>query len=249
MRAAFLAAGALVLALGAGCTASDEPSDDETTEVQTPAPEGSIPDEALEPVGKPNGVETLGPKRILKRAETAAMKARSVQLVGDAPDASLDLVVTKDSSDGRRTSADVTLRTRVVDGNIYIRADKSYWTEAFNKKKAARIGDKWVTGDLDNPRLETFKQTSTMKPLMRQFLRTSGAAEVGEVGGVRGQPAVPVTSESGTLWIATTGKPYPLLLSAPGDDASSEVSFRKWDKKVVIKAPPPKNTISLADLA
>lgn len=247
MRVAVLAAGALVLAVGAGCTSAGEQTTEESAAPSTEA--SSAPAEALEPVGRPNGVETLGPQRILKRAERAAMNARSVQLVGDAPDASLDLVVTKDSSDGRRSNADVTLRTRVVDGSIYIRADESYWAEAFNKKKAARIGNKWVTGDLDNPRLKTFKQTSTMKPLMRQFLRTPGDPEVGEVGGVRGQPAVPVSSESGTLWIATTGKPYPLLLSSPEADQSSEVSFRKWDKKVVIKAPPRKNTISLADLA
>jgi hypothetical protein len=247
MRVALLAAGALVLAVGAGCTSAGEQTTDGTA---APSPgASSAPAQELEPVGKPNGVETLGPKRVLDRAGRAAMNARSVRIVGSGPDASLDLVVTEDSGDGTRTAGEVTLRTRVADGNIYIRADESYWTEAFNKKKAARIGDKWVVGDLDNPRLKTFKRTSTMKPLIRQFLRTAGEAEVGEVGGVRGQPAVPVTSESGTLWIATTGKPYPLLLSSPAADQSSEVTFRKWDKKVVIKAPPRKNTISLADLA
>jgi hypothetical protein len=50
--------------------------------------------------------------------------------------------------------------------------------------------------------------------------------------------------------VATTGKPYVLLITSPpdtGEDAT--VEFKDWDKKVVIKAPPKKNTISLASLA
>ena len=50
--------------------------------------------------------------------------------------------------------------------------------------------------------------------------------------------------------MATTGKPYPLLItSAPEQAEVSEVDFTDWNKKVVIKAPPKKQTISLADLA
>jgi hypothetical protein len=89
-----------------------------------------------------------------------------------------------------------------------------------------------------------------MKPLMDQFLTLNGEGEVGEVGVAAGQPAVPITSAGGTTWVATTGKPYVLLITSPpdtGEDAT--VEFKDWDKKVVIKAPPKKNTISLASLA
>jgi len=177
MRVALLAAGTLVSAL-AGCAGSEAPSDATASTADSEA--SPSPAQTVESVGKPNGVETLDPQRILKRAERAARGARSVRIAGSGPDASLDLVVTKSASDGERTSGDVTLRTRVVDGTLYIKADESYWTEAFSAKKAQRIGDKWVTGDLDNPRLGTFRQTSTLRPLLRQFLRTPGEAEAGE---------------------------------------------------------------------
>lgn len=244
MRMAILVAALMVVGGVSGCSSSD----DEAT------PSASLTESATEqsatPVGKPNGVESLEAKQILDRANKAAMSARSMHLIGSSPQASLDLVVTKDSSDGRRSAGDTSLRTRVVDGAIYIRSDADYWTQAFNAKKAKRIGNKWVTGDLSNPKLKSFKQTSTMAPVMRQFLRTQGDVEVGDVGVSQGQPAVPVSSDVGTLWVATTGKPYPLLItSAPEQAEVSEVDFTDWDKKVVIKAPPKKNTISLADLA
>jgi hypothetical protein len=201
-------------------------------------------------VGKANGVEDLGPKQILNQARKAALSSRSVTMLGTSPAASLDLVVTNDSSDGSRTAGETTLKTRVVDGVIYVKADRAYWTDAFTAKKAKRIGNKWVAGDLDNPKLRSFRQTSTMKPLMDQFLVLNGRGEVGEVGVAAGQPAVPITSQAGTTWVATTGKPYVLqITSAPETGEDATVDFTDWNKKVVIKAPPKKQTISLADLA
>lgn len=246
MRTALIAAGLLVLGTAAGCSGSADSGGSASPSVAASA----TPSGSGEPVGKPNGVAELSAKKVLDRAGKAAMGARSTHLIGTSPQASLDLVVTPDASDGTRTAGDTTLTTRVVDGVIYIKADEAYWTQAFNAKKAKKIGDKWVAGQLNNPKLKSFKQTSTMGPLMRQFLVLDASAEVGDVGVAEGQPAVPVTGSVGTLWVATTGRPYPLLLTSPPDQPeASEVRFTQWDKKVVMKAPPKKQTISLADLA
>ena len=249
MRLAMVTAGVLVVATAAGCSDSGDSSSESPSAAPTESVSAS-PTETAKPVGKPNGVEELGPVKILNQARKAALAARSVNMVGNSPAAQLDLVVTKDSSDGKRSAGETTLKTRVVDGVIYVKGDQAYWTQAFNKKKAKKIGDKWVAGELSNPKLKSFKQTSTMKPLMDQFLTLQGEGEVGEVGVAAGQPAVPITSAGGTTWVATTGKPYVLLITSPpetGEDAT--VEFQDWNKKVVIKAPPKKNTISLASLA
>lgn len=247
MRIAVLAAGVAVVAVMSGCSSSGDAGDGGASATESAS---ASPTQSAEPVGKPNDVETLAADKVLKQAKKATESARSVHLIGTSPQASLDLVVTQDSSDGTRSAGDTTLKTRVVDGVIYIKADKAYWTQAFNKKKAKKIGDKWVAGNLSNPKLKSFKQTSTMSPLMKQFLQSSDKPEVGPVGEAQGQPAVPLTSSVGTLWVATTGKPYPLLITSPdGQAEASEVDFTDWNKKVVIKAPPKKQTISLAELA
>jgi hypothetical protein len=249
MRVALLTAGMVVLATTAGCSGSDDGTD-ESPAASASASQSASPEATGKPAGKPNGVEQLGPKKILAQAQKAAMSARSVRIVGESPAASLDLVLTKNSSDGKRAAGETTLKTRVVSGTIYIKGDQAYWTAAFNKKKAKKIGDKWVAGDLDNPKLKSFKQTATMQPIMKQFLRVTGPAEVGEVAVAQDQPAVPLTSQAGTLWVATTGRAYPLMItSAPETGEDSQVDFTQWDKKVVIKAPPKKNVIDLADLA
>jgi len=249
MRVAFITAGILVLATAAGCSGGDsgagQSASPTTSQTASASPSGPV-----EPVGKPNGVETLDPKQILTRANKAALSARSVHIVGESPQASLDLVATKDASEGTRSAGETTLQTRAVDSVIYIKADEAYWTQAFNAKKAKKIGDKWVAGELSNPKLASFKQTSTLRPLINQFLRLDESAQVGAVGVAQNQPAVPITASIGTLWVATTGKPYPLLLtSSPDQPEASQIDFTQWDKKVEIKAPPKKQTISLADLA
>ncbi len=250
MRVAMVTAGVLVLVGAAGCSSSDSGSGDGSPSVVPSESVSASPTQTGEPVGKANGVEELGPKKILAQARKAALASRSVNMVGTSPAASLDLVVTKDSSDGKRSAGETTLKTRVVDGVIYVKGDEAYWTQAFNKKKAKKIGNKWVAGELSNPKLESFKQTSTMKPLMDQFLVLNGKGTVGEVGVVQGQPAVPINSASGTTWVATTGKPYVLqITSAPETGEDATVDFQDWNKKVVIKAPPKKQTISLASLA
>lgn len=249
MRVAFMTAGILVLATAAGCSGSDSGTDQSASPTVSQSASAS-PTGPVEPVGKPNGVETLEPQQILDRANKAALSARSVRIVGSSPQASLDLVATKGASEGTRSAGDTTLKTRAVDGVIYIKADEAYWTQAFNAKKAKKIGDKWVAGELSNPKLASFKQTSTLRPLVKQFLQLDESAQVGDVGAAQNQPAVPITASIGTLWVATTGKPYPLLLtSSPDQPEASQIDFTDWDKKVVIKAPPKKQTISLADLA
>ena len=175
----------MVVAALSGCSGSDG----DAAQSQSPSVDGSAsPSASATPTGKPNGVEKLPADKILDRANKAALSARSTHLIGTSPQASLDLVVTQDSSDGQRQAGDTSLQTRVVDGSIFIKADADYWTEAFNAKTAKKIGKKWVTGDLKNPKLATFRQTSTMAPLMRQFLRVDGTPEVGEVGVSQGSP-------------------------------------------------------------
>lgn len=245
MRTAIITAGVLVM----GLTACSD--DGGTDDAASPAASSASPSaEAGTPVGKANGAEKLAARAILKQARKAADQARSVHLLATSEDANLDMVMTQSASDGKRASGDLTLKTRVVDDTLYIKAPDQYWAEAFNAKKAGKVGKKWVAADLNNPKLRNWKLTTTMGPMMDQFLSPKGAGEVGAVGVQQGQPAVPVTTMVGTVWVATTGKPYPLLISSPPEaPQASQAEFTDWNKKVVIKAPPKSKTVYLAELA
>jgi hypothetical protein len=51
--------------------------------------------------------------------------------------------------------------------------------------------------------------------------------------------------QSGTLYIAATGEPYPLLLESP---TLGKISLSKWNKKVAVVAPKAKEVVDLGDL-
>lgn len=231
--------------VSAGCSGGDQgavPS--------APASASQDASQTGQPMGKPNGVEALRPKAILKKAREASAQARSVHIVATSEDTELDLVVADATSDGSRRSGDVKILTRVVDGTLYIKAQTAYWEEAFGAKEADKIGDKWVAGDLRNPKLKAWRETTLKAPIMEQFLNPQGASEVGDIGSVAGQPAVPVTTQVGTVWVATTGRPYVLeITTAQSAQMASKAQFTQWNEKVAIAAPPQKKTINLSELA
>jgi hypothetical protein len=68
------------------------------------------------------------------------------------------------------------------------------------------------------------------------LLNPSGEITKGTVGEADGQPAVPLESSDGTLWVATTGEPLPLLIEQ--NDGAGRASFGEWSAPVEIPVPP-----------
>jgi hypothetical protein len=64
---------------------------------------------------------------------------------------------------------------------------------------------------------------------------------------VNAQQAIAVTdsSKNGTLYVATTGKPYPIEISKGGSE-SGKITFDRWNQPVAITAPA--NSVDLAEL-
>lgn len=239
MRTATVVAMAALLAL-TGCS-SGSSSPESSTGPATPAQTG-------QPVGAPNGVEKLSPEEVLKKARQAAQQARSVHVVATSDTATLDMEMTQNASDGSRSSGEKSIETRVVDNTLYLKADPAYWKQAFPTKNVGRIDGRWVAANLKDPKLKAWRVTTTLDPLMKTFLTDQGATSVGEVGVRQGQPAVPVTSAVGQVWVATTGKPYVLTIDNSPGDATSVAQFTDWDADVTIEAPPPGQTMDIMEL-
>lgn len=233
-------AGAIVLLVLAGCSGNTDQTGTADASPST-APSGQA-------VGKPNGVETMSAEEVLKQARKAARKARSVHVVATSQRATLDMEMTRNASDGERSSGDKSIQTRVVGNTLYLKADPAYWKEAFPNSNVARIGDRWVAANLSSPKLRAWRQTTKLDPLMNTFLSSKGAESVGAVGEQQGQPAVPVTSVVGTVWVATTGRPYVLAIESATGDETSNAEFTDWNAEVKIDAPPPSQTIDIVDL-
>ena len=77
-----------------------------------------------------------------------------------------------------------------------------------------------------------------MQKLFSQLLSSHGKLAKGKTTTVRGQQVVAVndTTNGGTLYVATTGKPYPIEISKTGS-TGGQLVFDHFNQPVTLTAP------------
>jgi len=85
-----------------------------------------------------------------------------------------------------------------------------------------------------------------LQNLFNELLSNHGALAKGATSTVEGQKVVAVKdTRGGTLYVATTGKPYPIEVSKPGPQGG-RVIFDRYDEAVSLSAPA--NSIDISKL-
>lgn len=175
-----------------------------------------------------NGVANLAPDEILKKAAAALDKAGSYRIKGEV------------TSDGEKMSMDVKTKGKDVIGAVslgganiqllsvgdekFLKADTAFWKQnagAAGDTIAKTLGTKWAKINADNQGFASF--FSIADP--NEVLKPDGTVTKGQTKTIAGVPAIALTDDSGdgTLYIATTGEPYPLMLEAP--DNGGQIVF------------------------
>jgi hypothetical protein len=239
---AIVAAAATVLL--AGCAQGTDPT--------ATSPRAGTSSTASKPAG--NGVADLPVTEIIHKAGSALRAARTVRV-------SADLVSGKDKiklnlrlkgSEGATgtvalaTSEFTVLR---IGKTAYLKGDRAAWTASGAGQAASMLAGKWIkvpTGDKDFSEFVKFTQVSTLADL---FVSNGGTSDKSATS-LRGQAAVKLTDSDGSaLYVATSGKPYPLRLvqSAQAADHGT-VDFTDFDKPVALTPPPADQVIDLSSL-
>jgi hypothetical protein len=146
----------------------------------------------------------------------------------------------------------------VIEANnvIYISAPKSFWLSQTNSQALANLmAGKWMYGGASNQGLGSLAQTLSAQNLLSQFgqspISTSGTTlSKGSITKVAGQSAIPVRATkgatNGTIYVATTGRPYMVRLSVTSGSQSGTLTFTNYNQKVT--ANPPKNPLNINQL-
>jgi hypothetical protein len=199
-----------------------------------------------------NGEASKPPEQILTDAVTAAKGASSVRVSGSIVDSGQPIALDLKLVNGKGGTGSMTIQgapVSIIDVNhtLYMNGSDAFWSKVGGGSAVVKLlHGRW----LKTPASANFASLATltsMQTLFSQLLTSHGALKKGATGTVSGQSAVPVTdsAKGGTIYVAASGKPYPIQLSKAGSGGGT-VRFTEYGKAVALAAPA--NAIDISHL-
>jgi hypothetical protein len=191
-----------------------------------------------------NGEASRPAEQILKDSVAALRTAETVHMVGELPAAEenvgLDLHLDRSGKvQGTMTLGTVTAGLVVTGGRTYLKG-RGFFAKYGSDQAASAFGDHWVAmpagpgpGTDIVQVLSDFTDFNKLADVLAS--PTGGAVTKGATNTVDGRSVVALRASDSTLYVATTGRPYPVELKP--DAGSKPLHFMSWDASVNVEAP------------
>jgi hypothetical protein len=182
---------------------------------------GPRPSATTSPAPTDNGVSALAPDEIVRKAAAALEGAKSYEITGnvdsDGEETYLHLKISGKDVIGVIAAQGAQVELLSVGGQNFIRPDEAFWKANLGDKGtgvAELMGSRWAKLSA------TDKQFRDLFEIIdpSELLKPDGKLSKGTTKQVPGGTAVGVVeggADGGTLYVATTGEPYPLFLEGP----------------------------------
>lgn len=193
-----------------------------------------------------NGVASKSAEEILAASKAAAEGASSVHVVSHSAQGVLTFAADLElGRDGGRAhvklfGADFDL-IRTAD-TIYAKGNPRFYALLLGTKAHVPAGT-WLKAPSSNTRFAQLAQFTQLRGQLNRLLSTPGSVARGASTTIAGQKAIPLKERTkvyvGALYVATTGKPYPVALVKSGGRERGRTTFSGWDRPVSLSAPSP----------
>jgi hypothetical protein len=199
-----------------------------------------------------NGVASKSPKEIVAEAKAAADSASSVHVSGTISSGGASLTLDMDlvaGKGGRGRLAENGLSFELIqtDGTVYVNGSAAFDRHYGGTAGAQLLQGKWLKAPAGSGSFATLSSLTDLHKLLDTALVTHGTLTKTGTTMVEGQKVVGVTdaAQGGTLYVATTGKPYPIQIAKAGA-GGGKIVFDRWNEPVVLTAP--SNVVDLSQL-
>ncbi len=234
--------------LGAGCGA-ETTSGNGVPAASSPAPS---------PTPSSNGVATLEPTEILSKSKAALKKVQSLRVKGGGKSEGAAFQLDMRYGNGGKAIGTIsnngkTIELRRIGQLVYLKGDRDFWTSIGGPSAANLFVGKYLKAPVSDKRVVDLASFTDKSRFVDQLLDPSGSKITkGGKKTIRGVQAVELLDKSadgGSLYIATTGQPYPLQLvpSSSGGD-SGRLDFLDFGKSVTVPTPPADQTVDVTKL-
>jgi hypothetical protein len=199
-----------------------------------------------------NNIASKSATQILSESKAAADSATSVHVSGSLKSGgspvTLDLnLVAGKGARGELSENGASFKLILLGDSAYISGSPAFYRSLGGAAAAQLLDGKWLKASATSGEFASFGSLANMRQLLDTTLASSGTLAKGATTVVNGQQAIALTdaTKSGTLYVATSGKPYPVQIVKGGSE-NGKVDFDNWNKPVTITAP--SSSVDLAEL-
>jgi hypothetical protein len=191
-----------------------------------------------------NGVESKSPTAIIAEAQKAAEGAKSVKVAGSVSSGgtklTLDLQIAQgQGAKGTISEGPLSFELVRAGGSVYIKGSAAFYQHfAHNEAAAKLLQGRWLQAPATSGEFATLGGLTDIHQLLSSALGQHSSFAKGGTSTIDGKTVIAVkdTSSGGVVYVATTGKPYPVQISKTGS-TGGKVTFSEWDAPVTITAP------------
>jgi hypothetical protein len=190
-----------------------------------------------------NGEASNSATQVLTDAKSAATQASSAHVTGSIE--STGTPITIDLSTARAKGAKGSMSTnglgfdlvRIGD-TLYIRGSDAFLKHFAGAAAAQLLHGRWLKASATHGRLRSLAPLTSLATLFGGITTHHGKLVNDGKTTYKGQPVVVVrdTSDNSKLYVAATGKPYPVALVGSKKQPGT-ITFGDWNKSVSLSAP------------
>lgn len=202
--------------------------------------------------GNSNGVASKSADDIVAAAKAAADSATSVHAYGSGSDNGVPLVidlhiVAGKGGKGSLSEHGLSFELIRIGPTAYIKGSSAFYKKFAGAAAAQLLQGKWLKASAMTGQLASLTPLTDLGKFFDTALANHGKLAKGGESTVHGVKVVAVndTTKGGTLYVATTGKAYPIEVTKTGVSGGT-LNFDQWDQNVTLTAPP--NAVDISKL-
>jgi len=192
----------------------------------------------------PNGEASKPAERVLADARAAASRASSAHVSGTVRSRGTRIALDLHTARGKGAKGSMSTNGLEFDlvrigRTAYIRGSDEFLKHFAGSAVAQLLHGRWFKASIDNPRFASLKPLTDVGLLLGKVSSNHGKLVNDGKTTYKGVGVVAVrdTSDNSKLYVAATGKPYPVAIVGGKQGLSGTVTFGDWNAHVSLSAP------------
>lgn len=199
-----------------------------------------------------NGEASKSADKVLADAKAAADNASSARVSGSISSGgtpiALDLSMANGKAKGSMSTSGLKFDLIRIGDTAYIQGSDDFYKHFAGAAVAQLLHGKWLKASIVSGRFASLAPLTSISLLFGKVASNHGRLANDGTTTFEGQKVVEIrdTSDNSKLYVAATGKPYPVGIVGAKKGQSGTITFSDWNKSLSVSAP--KGAIDISKL-